>query len=196
MIQAYIKLYQADFNETWIHQAEKLTNQVLENFFDREESLFYFTSSQSEKLIVRKKEIFDNVIPASNGVMVQNLFHLGIVLDREDWKDLATKMTDSLSHLIYKEPNYMSNWGIVLTAMKMGMAEVAFVGEDCLSLKNKFKKHYQPFSLVMGTKKSSELPILKDKVTRPDTSMIYVCYNKTCKLPVQHVADALLQLRK
>lgn len=195
VIQALIKLYQADFQEAWIHQAKELTEYVLENFYDKKESYFYFTSAKAEKLITRKKEIFDNVIPSSNGVMVQNLHHLGILFDREDWKNLAISMADELSHLIYSEPNYMSNWGIVLAEINAGMAEVAFVGKDAIPLKNEFKKHYQPFSIFMGTEKSSELPLLLEKVTRTDTSMIYVCYDKTCKQPVTHVQDALLQLK-
>ena len=193
-IQACIKLYQADFNESWIRQAEKITQYVLENFYDKEESYFYFTSSASEKLITHKKEIFDNVIPASNGIMVQNLFHLGIILDREEWKELAQSMATELSHLIYGEPNYMSNWGIILTEMKHGLAEIAFTGKDFLSLKNEFKKNYQPFALFMGTKATSTLPLLADKMTRNDTSMIYVCYDKMCKLPVTAVNEALKQL--
>lgn len=194
VIQAFIKLYQADFSETWLRQAEKLSEFVLEYFFDKQEAFFYFTSAQSEKLITRKKEIFDNVIPASNGVMTQNLFHLGILLDREDWKTLATSMVKELSHIIYNEPNYMSNWGIVLAEIEQGIAEVVFVGKDCLTLKNEFRRNYQPFSLMMGTSTKSSLPLLTEKVTRADTSTIYVCYNKTCKMPVANVEDALKQI--
>lgn len=194
VIQAFITLYQADFNEAWLRQAERFSEFVLENFFDKEETFFYFTSAQSEKLITRKKEIFDNVIPASNGVMTQNLFHLGILLDREDWKTLAISMTKELSHLIYNEPNYMSNWGIILTEIEQGMAEVAFVGKDYLSLKNEFRRNYQPFSLLMGTPTTSTLPLLTNKVPRADISTIYVCYNKTCALPVNNVAKALKQI--
>lgn len=194
VIQAYIKLYQACFDESWLQRAKELTEFTMENFFDKQESYFYFTSAQSEKLITRKKEIFDNVIPASNGIMAQNLFHLGTLLDREEWKEIAVSMTTDLSHLIYNEPNYMSNWGIVLAEIKHGMAEVAFTGKDYLNLKNEFKSSYQPFSLLMGTPTESKLPLLADKVTRNDTSMIYVCYDKTCKLPVTTVEEALKQV--
>ncbi|HEU5289582.1 MAG TPA: thioredoxin domain-containing protein [Cyclobacteriaceae bacterium] len=194
VIQAFIKLYQATFDESWLHQAKGLTDFTLENFLDKEESYFYFTSSKSEKLIARKKEIFDNAIPASNGVMTQNLFHLGILFDRNDWKDLATSMASELSHLIYNEPNYMSNWGIVLAEIRHGLAEVAFTGKEYIHLKNEFKRSYQPFSLLMGTKTISQLPLLTDKVTRDDTSVIYVCYDKTCRLPVGTVVEALEQI--
>jgi len=194
VIQAWIKLYQATFDEHWVQQAKDTVEYVLLNFFNTKESYFYFSSSRSEKLIANKIEIFDNVIPSSNGIMAQNLNYLGILLDREDWKKLAEKMANELSHLIINEPNYMSNWGIVFTEIKNGMAEVAFTGKDCIQLKNEFKKHYQPFALVMGTVTSSRLPLLSEKVTRADTSTIYVCYNKTCKLPVTSVEDALQQI--
>ncbi|MFZ2904726.1 MAG: thioredoxin domain-containing protein [Cyclobacteriaceae bacterium] len=193
-IQACIKLYQADFDEAWITQAETLTENVLENFFDKDESYFYFTSSQSEKLIARKKEIFDNVIPSSNGIMAQSLLHLGTLLNRQNWKNLAITMTVELSHLISNEPGYMSNWGIVLTEIRHGMAEVAFTGKEYLSLKNEFRQTYQPFTLLMGTKTGSSLPLLADKATQDDTSVIYVCHDKTCKLPVHTANEALQQL--
>lgn len=194
LIQAYLKLYQADFNEQWIDKANVLTEYVLENFYDKEEAYFFLTSTRAEKLIARKKEIFDNVIPASNGVMVQNLYHLGIILDRDDWKKMAVEMTEGLSHLISQEPNYMSNWGIVLTEIKAGMAEVVFSGESFRYQKREFKKTYQPFTLVMGSNKASELPLLQGK-TETDKDLIYVCYDKTCKLPVQTVEEALKQLK-
>lgn len=194
LIQAYLKLYQANFNEQWIDRATALTEYVLENFYDKKESFFFYTSSQSEKLIARKKEIFDNVIPASNGVMVQNLFQLGTILDRDDWKAMAVEMTESLSHLISEEPNYMSNWGIVLTEMQAGLAEVVFAGPSGLGLKHQFKKYYQPFTLVMGSDKPSRLPLLQGK-TETDTDRIYVCYDKTCKLPVNTIDEAFKQLK-
>ena len=194
VIQAYIKLYQANFDEQLIAKAKAMTEYVLQNFYDATESYFFFTSQQSEKLIARKKEIFDNVIPASNGVMVQNLYHLGIILDREDWKVMAKEMTENLSHLISQESNYMSNWGIVMTEIKAGLAEVVFSGESYRYRKRDFKKSYQPFTVVMGSNKPSQLPLLQGK-TEVDRNLIYVCYDKTCKLPVSTADEALKQLK-
>lgn len=195
VIQAYLKLYQANFNEEYIDRAKALTEYVLENFYDEQEHYFFFTSKQAEKLIARKKEIFDNVIPASNGVMVQNLFHLGILSDRDDWKQMSIGMTEGLSHLITQEPNYMSNWGIVLTEIKAGLAEVVFTGESFLYQKRDFRKTYQPFSLLMGSGDESQLPLLQGKLTEPGKNLIYVCYDKTCTLPVSTVDEALRQLK-
>jgi uncharacterized protein YyaL (SSP411 family) len=107
---------------------------------------------------------------------------------------MALEMTESLSHLISQEPNYMSNWGIVLTEMKAGLAEIVFTGDSYLYQKRDFKRTYQPFTLILGAHKTSELPLLQGK-TEVDSNLIYVCYDKTCKLPVLTVDEALKQLK-
>jgi uncharacterized protein YyaL (SSP411 family) len=168
---------------------------TIDNFLDSSDGFFHYSGKYGEKLIASKKEIFDNVIPASNSVMAQNLLHLGILLDREEWKTMAENMTASISHLIINEPNYMSNWGIVYTEIKQGMAEIAFVGSGAATLKTKFHETYQPFALTMGTETQSHLPLLEGKVALGHQATIYVCYNKTCQRPVHSVAEALQQIR-
>jgi uncharacterized protein len=195
VIQACVKLYQVTFEEYWIKRAEALMVHTIDNFLDSSDGFFHYSGKYGEKLIAAKKEIFDNVIPASNSVMTQNLLHLGILLDREEWKTMAGNMTGSLGHLIINEPNYMSNWGIVYTETKKGMAEIAFVGSGAATLKNKFHETYQPFALTMGAETQSHLPLLEGKVALGDKATIYVCHNKTCQRPVHSVAEALQQIR-
>ena len=69
VIQAFIKLYQANFDEKWIDIAKKLTVYAINNFFDDKEGFFFYTDKNSSQLIATKKEIFDNVIPSSNSIM-------------------------------------------------------------------------------------------------------------------------------
>jgi uncharacterized protein YyaL (SSP411 family) len=191
LVQACIKLYQVTFEEYWIKRAEVLTLHTIDNFLDDSDGFFHYSGKYAEKLIAAKKEIFDNVIPSSNSVMAQNLLHLGIILDKDEWKTMATNMTESLGHLITNEPNYMSNWGIVYTEMKKGMAEVAIVGPGTELLKKQFHQVYQPFTLSMGTETESHLPLLEGKVALQEKSTIYVCYHKTCQRPVHSVPEAL-----
>jgi uncharacterized protein len=191
LIQAFVKLYQVTFNEYWIKRAELLTTYTIDHFIDDTDGFFHYSSKHSEKLIAAKKEIFDNVIPASNSIMAQNLLHLGIILDKPELKTMAENMVNSISYLITNEPNYMSNWGIVFTEMKKGMAEISFVGSESLQLSREYHQSYQPFSLSMGATSESHLPLLEGKVVIKDRSTIYVCYNKTCQRPVHSVEEAL-----
>jgi uncharacterized protein YyaL (SSP411 family) len=126
--------------------------------------------------------------------MAQNLFQVGVLLDKDEWKAMATRMVDSLGYLITNEPNYMSNWGIVFSEIKKGMAEVVFVGTHHKEQALEFSGRYEPFSLLMGAPVSSDLPLLQGKIAIDGKDTIYVCYNKACQRPVHSVTDAFSQM--
>jgi len=194
LIQAYTSLYQVTFNEGWLYKAENWCHYAMDNFYDKEDGFFHLSSRSAEQLIAKKKEIFDNVIPASNSVMAHNLYTLGVILDKEAWKELAIKMTSQLSGLIESEPSYMSNWGIVLSEIIHGMSEVVISGEEALAHRQELHQHFLPFIVTAGTRDKSELSLFADRDARPNQTLIYVCKNKTCQLPVNNPDDALAQL--
>lgn len=196
LITAYVELYQATFDESWIEKANALMNFTLSNFFDEHDSYFHYAGKNSEKLVATKKEIFDNVIPASNSVMARNLLHLGSMLDNTAWKDLGTKMISDLSMIIKGEPNYMSNWAIGLTEFEHGFAEVVIVGKDAESKRAEFATRFSPFALLMGTTLGSKLPLVADKKpTKNIESPIYICNGNSCKPPVNSVHEAVELLK-
>jgi uncharacterized protein YyaL (SSP411 family) len=195
LIQAYTALYQVTFNEAWLRKANVWCNFIVANFFDRKEGYFHFSSKTAEKLIARKKEIFDNVISSSNSVMARNLYHLGILLDHKEWREMATTMIAKLASVAESEPGYMSHWGILFEEITKEMAEVVIVGKDAEKIRKELHTHYLPFTITLGTVDRSTLPLFKGRDARDEQTRIYVCFNKTCKLPVNRVEDALAQLR-
>ncbi|UII32110.1 thioredoxin domain-containing protein [Fulvivirga ulvae] len=195
VIDAFLALYQATFDEQWLTKARELTDYTLEHFYDSGEKLFFYTDDSSEKLIARKKEVFDNVIPASNSQMAINLYLLGVIFDHEDYKAKSRAMIGKMVSLLEGEPAYLYNWGILYTYLTAPTAEVAIVGTNANNVRIDLAKKYYPNKVVMGTKQSSGLPLLAGKITKEDETTIYVCYNKTCKLPVTEVEKAFEQLK-
>lgn len=195
LIQAYTALYQATFDEGYLKKAASWLDYTNAHFYDEKEGYYHFSGNNAEQLIAKKKEIFDNVIPSSNGVMARNLLHLGILLDRSDYVSRSEKMVSQISHLIQSEPTYMSHWAIVYSELANDLAEIVFVGKNPTLAANTLRQNYIPFSLYMGTSNSSELPLIKDKVNPDGNDLtIYVCFNKTCKRPVHTAEEALTQL--
>lgn len=194
VIHALLKLYQVTFDERWINHAKALMTYTLEHFYDPAEKFFYYTGTQSERLIARKKEIFDNVIPSSNAVMAQNLFMLGTMLDDETWKQMAKEMVSGLTQLIKGEPNYMTQWAIALTEIRKGFKEVVMVGGGIHQIRTEMQSDFRPYAIWMGTTSNSDLPLFEGKVSGSQTDTVYVCEQKVCKLPVHTAADASLQL--
>jgi len=127
--------------------------------------------------------------------MATNLYVLGTLLDNEDYISKSKYMLSSMASLVLEEPNYTYNWGILYEMMSFGNAEVAIVGSNANEFRKQFAQHFYPFKLLMGTTTESQLPLMEYKTTVNDKTTIYVCYNKTCKLPVNSFEDALKQLK-
>lgn len=195
LISALIRLYEVTFNETWLLHARRFTNYVLTHFDDPDEPLFFFTDKNAEKLIARKKELLDNVIPASNSVMAINLHLLGLYFDDEKYKQKATAMLRAVKPLLVKEPSHLSNWAILYYNLLTPTAEVSIVGKKVPDFREELSTFYLPNMILMGSDHKSTLPLLSDKVPVDGKTTIYVCYNKTCQLPVTTPADALKQLQ-
>lgn len=195
LIQAYTSLYQVTFNEGWLYKAKTWTEYVLNHFYDSQEEYFYFSSDAAESLIARKKEVFDNVIPGSNSVMARNLFELGILLDQEDWQQRAGRMTLKLTNLIQTEPVYMSYWAVVLCELVHEPATIVFSGPDALVLRQQLMNQYYPFVITAGATGQSELLLLTGREPLANETRIFVCYNKSCQLPVTGAEDARKQMK-
>jgi hypothetical protein len=192
VIEAFSNLYQVTFDETWLLEAEMLTDYAVANFFDLEEGFFYFTDSQGEQLIARKKEMFDNVIPASNSMMCKNLLILGTILSREDFVETSKLMFAKVKPLMMQDPQWMSNWlsaGILFTKP---IAEIVLVGDDIHDFrKNLDAEILFPNKVFVGTKSDSNLSLLQNRTAINDTTTVYVCFDKTCQLPVNSVEEVL-----
>lgn len=194
VIQAYIALYQVCFEEKWLYEANRLMQYTIQHFYDKEEELFFYTDDSAEKLIARKKEIFDNVISASNSVMATNLYWLGILLDNRIYRSFSEKMLIKINILLQKEVRYLANWACLYTYYLQPTFEIAISGKDLKENAQIIHSQYIPNKVIVGTERRSSLPLLEMREAKPDKTMIYVCKNKTCLLPVSTVTEALAQL--
>jgi uncharacterized protein YyaL (SSP411 family) len=194
VIEAFLSLYQITFDEKWVQYAQALTEHSISNFYDAVDGYFYFTDSEGEALIARKKELFDNVIPASNSMMATNLYVLGKILDREDYLDLSGQMLSRMEKILTTDVQWVTNWAALYCQHVTPTAEIVIVGEDADALRKDLHRFFVPNKVLMGTTDASNLPLLKYKTDFNGKTAIYVCYDKTCQLPVTEVEAALEQL--
>lgn len=192
VIDAFISLYSATFEDVWISKAKTFTEYTIEHFYDTESKMFFFTDKDTE-LLTRKMEVNDNVIPASNSVMANNLFQLSKLFQNEDYLEKSKQM---LSNLYEQMPVYgsgYSNWGILALSFTQPFYEVAITGKDAAQLRFKMAKDYHPNAIFAGGQ-SDALPFLYDK-SFTDKSTIYVCENFSCQAPTQSIEEALKKLK-
>ena len=192
-IDALIRIYEATFDQRWLDYAQQLTAYSIENFFDDQSGMFYFTSTKSQQLIVRKMEVFDNVIPSSNSMMAKNLFLLGTLLSNDDYIQLSKQMLSNTIVQMEKFTSAFSNYASLLLKLTYPFYEVAIVGKQANHLSLQLSKKYLPNKIMIGAIKESSLKLLKDKFEK-DQTIIYVCKDKVCDLPTKEIHEAINQI--
>ena len=190
VIDAFLKLYEATFDERWLSEANTLMVYSIEHFYDNDSRMFFFTSDEDPALIARKMEVNDNVIPASNSVMACNLFSLSHYYDRTDYKEMSERMLNNIIDKVAAYPSGYSNWLNLLLNYVYPFYEVAIVGKKAEDFTVPLHDVYIPNKLLCGAKKESKLPLLENRYSKGQTR-IFVCQNKVCQMPTEEPEEAL-----
>lgn len=194
VIDAFMALYEVTLDKQWLTDADQLAGFTFDKFFDEEKHMFYFTSSDDAAIIARTTDYRDNVIPSSNSILAKNLFKLAHHFDKERYRETAIQMLKNVQPEMEQYPVSFSNWIDLLTNYQSNYYEVVVVGNDALPKIQEIQKSYYPNILTAGSKKMDRLPLLMGRYSEGKT-LIYVCVNNTCKLPVTKVEDAIVLLK-
>jgi uncharacterized protein YyaL (SSP411 family) len=194
VIDAYISLYEATFNEMWLNTAKQLTDYTFDHFFDLERSMFYFTSDEDTDLITRKMETEDNVIAASNSIMANNLFKLSHYYSNNHYLKVSKQMLNNIKANSLQYGSGYSNWLQLMSNFVGEFYEIAISGEDALDKLKEINQQYIPNKLMAGSLSDSNIPLMEGRFSKNET-LIYVCVDGTCKLPESSTEKALNQIK-
>ncbi len=189
-IDAFLALYENTIDETWLLIARDLSNYVFDHFVDDTNRMFYFTSDEDPSLVSRTIEYRDNVIPASSSIMAKNLFKLSHYFNNSHFYNVATTMLNNVKPEILTYPSSYSNWLDLMLNYTEPYYEIAIVGDDVMQKISKLNTYYIPNKIIAGSKIDNSLPLLKNRYIEDET-LIYVCVNNACKLPVSNVNEAV-----
>ncbi|MBL4862159.1 MAG: thioredoxin domain-containing protein [Crocinitomicaceae bacterium] len=189
VIEAFIALYTITFDEDWLMQARQLTEYTIANFGDPVSNMFFFTASDT-KLIARKMEINDNVIPASNSVMARNLYYLGKYFQEGDYVARAKRMLANVYDGMEKYGSGYSNWGMLLNHEVFSLYEFVCVGNHKDVDVQTIREASMPHVLLAKKGVTSRLPIFDEK-TVADDALFFLCTEGTCLIPAKDVTEAI-----
>tara|TARA_R110002049_G_scaffold203126_3_gene373731 strand:- start:12354 stop:14390 length:2037 start_codon:yes stop_codon:yes gene_type:complete len=194
-IDAFITLYENTLNEKWLNTARDLANYTFDHFYDETSNMFYFTSNEDQALVSRSIEYRDNVIPASNSIMAKNLFKLSHYFDNDYFSKTAVTMLNNVKPEMQEYPSGYSNWFDLMLNFTNPFYEVAIVGKDAKQKISELNKTYLPNKLIAASTSENNMPLLENRYN-PNNTLIYVCVNKACKLPVSEVDQAIKFLKE
>lgn len=190
VIEALIQVYIITANEDFLTKANTMAEFVLDEFKNSASEFLFYTDTSETGLIARSTETHDNVIPASNSQMALNLFYLGTYLLNGGYLNKAGKMLDMVADEIRQYGSGYSNWACLALHLNYPFKEICIVGNNVNEKILELHKHSLTNAILAVSDKQSKLPLLENRFSENET-LIYVCENKSCKLPVKTIKEAI-----
>jgi uncharacterized protein YyaL (SSP411 family) len=195
LAMAYIQLQEITGDSDYLLKASYLVAEVINEFSDESQSMFYFTRKGQTDIVVRKKEIYDGATPSGNAVMVHVLLYLAKVFDKPEWEERATSMVTSFRSVINRYPTSFGLWAQQAQLIVHGMAEIAIVGSRSNEFLNELLPLYLPAKLVQTSAKGDDnFPLLRNRLQK--NTLIYHCTNYVCEEPCENIDEFLRSLQK
>ncbi len=186
---ALLDLYEATGNISYYELSLTLEAELSKKFYDPAQCLLSMTPLQDADFISRQYEKSDNVISAASSVYARLLLRLSAHSGLADRHQRAQQMvlrvlpeTGSSGWL------YFGGWGQAALLLTQPMREVAIVGENALEITTELRRSYQP-QTVWAFGRSENHPLLAQRL-KAESTLIYICENRECQLPVSDLLEA------
>jgi len=198
-ISALLELFSATAKSEYLADAIKLTDYLVEHFQDPKGG-FFFTSDLAEKLIVRKKEIYDGAIPSGNSIMLANLVKLSKITGNTAYVEFADKATKAFAASVTSTPSAYTSFLIGLDSLILQNGEIVIVGTEPRSnfMKAVYSELKSSYIVIVKTSENSFLlgEHLKNNVAIDGEITAYICNNFTCSEPISGEEEILAKIRE
>ncbi len=202
LLWAYIEMYEATFERSYLERASERTQEMLELFWDEANGGFYFTGKDAEQLIVREKEIYDGALPSGNSVAAVQMIRLARLTGDLQLLDKAEKMYLTFKRQVeaYESGHTFFLQGLLLFAMPA--KEIVIFGkkgdEKRERLLKQLQKAFVPNYTVLVAEHPSDFsaiaPFAAEYKQIGEETTVYICENFACLQPTTDVEAALKQL--
>jgi len=198
LLAALLELLQAEFDPATLAFAEDLAEVLLEQFEDRENGGFFFTSHDHEKLIHRPKPGYENATPSGNGVAAFALQRLHF-LTGESRYALAAERTLAQFHSELRE--HAGGHATLLAALEEHQQPTRTVilrgpQGEVRRWRGELARRYLPQTLVIAIDNATtDLPPVLAKPAG-DRANAWVCEGTVCLAPVDRLEDLVAQVFK
>ncbi len=194
MMEAFVRLAECTGDPAWLAKASALAGQLLDLFEDGETGGLFTTGSDAEELVVRPREIYDNVIPAASSVAADALIRLATLLGRDDLAAAAVRLLAAGSTLYVKAPTAVPALLGAALINALGPIEVAVTG-DRPDLVEEAGRPFIPRRVLAWAgpaagAQSLPLPLLQGR----KDGFGYVCRFGECRLPSPTADDLRREL--
>lgn len=195
-VRAFIDLYESNFDEKWLFNADDLAKDMIDQFWDENNTGFYNTGKYHKNLITRTKSVHDGALPSPAGVATEALLRLSKLLDKEDYfKKAEQTLRRNYLYVEHHPAGYLSMLSSV-DFLVYPAKEIVIVGkkdsEETRELLRAIHNHFVANRIITFLDPEQDnvhelvkkIPLLAGREPVMGQATAYVCENFTCKLPV------------
>ena len=192
-IAALLDLYETTFSVEYLSKALEFNSDLINYFWDDKDGAFFFTATDSEKLLVRQKEIYDGAIPSGNSIALMNLIRLYRFTGKSEFEDKASQMIKTFSQSIKTSPSSYTQFLSGLDFYLGPSREILLAGNDDEKIRCYLKilrENFIPNKVILCKSKGNSESLSKvTAFTKPfqaqdGETLVYICENFSCNLPI------------
>ncbi len=191
LIDALLELYQTTFEARYFAEARRLAEVALARFKSADGG-FYDTSDDHEALIVRPRNLQDNVTPSGNAMMAKQLLRLSAYTGEAHFDEAAREVLRKLSDAMRQYPQAFAESLNAADMLVRGIDEVAVVGdlesaagsEILATLVRPFRPNIVVAWSPEDVARHELIPLLSERKMVKGQTTVYVCRKFACRLPV------------
>ena len=182
IINAFIKYYETTQDFTFLNISRNLMEYTIKHFYSKKDKMFFYSGSYNEKLLTKKIQIFDDVIPSSNSIMHYNLLYLGKIYNDSLYNNIYNYMSQKLKKYLTNY-EFMANWIYVNELNKSKINEIVVNDSEYdESIIQEINSWYLPNKILVYNNKNLKLEILNSHKVSKKLSFS-LCRNNVCGEP-------------
>jgi len=198
---ALLSLHGATGERRWADHARALADALLERFWDAQTESFFDTAPDSDTLVVRPRDLFDNPVPSGTSAALRLLQRLTALTNEARYADVVERVLTRAVPLLREVPSGVAALLEVADAYVAGVWEVAVVGQpgapDTEALLDAVHLAVRTdVALAVGDHETDPppLPLLAGRRRREGRATAYVCQRFVCQAPTTDPTELRCQL--
>ncbi len=191
---ALLDVFEIEPETKYLNLAVKLGHHLVDHFWDSESNIFFMTSDDHEKLIIRPKSNYDLSLPSGNSVSCFVMLRLYHLTQEEKFLKIAIQIMESQAQIAAENP---FGFGYLLNTIYTFMqhpTEITIINSENSEICNFLYSKFLPESIMVSINNKSQLehlsnfPFFAGKSYTDNTS-VFVCKDFTCSLPLETISD-------
>ena len=199
-ISALLDIFEINPKSKYLETAQTFGNYLIDYFWDPTQKNFFMTDNTHEKLIIRPKSNYDLSMPSGNSVAAYSLLRLYHLTQEKKFLEVSLAVMESQATMAAENP---FGFGYLLNTIYMYLQkplEITILNPKNTEISKYLTGMFLPESILVTVrdenqiKNLAKIPFFAGKEFNYDKTIVFVCKDFTCSLPLESISEIEKQL--